>query len=190
VDPVALHIHERVSTQAILRMAAREDVNRSFFADPEQEYNEAAQFYKHDVHWSSSGIGREPVSLRASSEGESEGGKESMTYEEKMAQLRERAKKESADAARLRKQAKIQAAKAENRVLFSYQGVAAPSNKKRQSVPTIVTIARYWSERDTFRLAEWHYPGCFACGDWSQREYESTEFEWRQSGLERCHLIN
>jgi adenine-specific DNA-methyltransferase len=52
VDPVALHIHERVSTQAILRVAAREDVNRSLFADPEQEYNEAVQFYKHDVDWS------------------------------------------------------------------------------------------------------------------------------------------
>jgi adenine-specific DNA-methyltransferase len=52
VDPVALHIHERVSAQAILRVAAREDVNRSLFADPEQEYNEAVQFYKHDVDWS------------------------------------------------------------------------------------------------------------------------------------------
>ena len=52
VDPVALHIHERVSTQAILKVAAREDVNRSLFADPEQEYNEAVQFYKHDVDWS------------------------------------------------------------------------------------------------------------------------------------------
>ena len=52
VDPVALHIHERVSTQAILRVAAREDVNRSLFADPEQEYNEAVQFYQHDVDWS------------------------------------------------------------------------------------------------------------------------------------------
>jgi 16S rRNA G966 N2-methylase RsmD len=52
VDPVALHIHERVSTQAILRVAAREDVNHSLFADPEQEYNEAVQFYKHDVDWS------------------------------------------------------------------------------------------------------------------------------------------
>ena len=49
VDPVALHIHERVSTQAILKVAAREDVNRSLFADPEQEYNEAVQFYRHDV---------------------------------------------------------------------------------------------------------------------------------------------
>jgi adenine-specific DNA-methyltransferase len=52
VDPVALHIHERVSAQAILKIAAREDVNRSLFADPEQEYNEAVQFYKHDVDWS------------------------------------------------------------------------------------------------------------------------------------------
>ena len=52
VDPVALHIHERVSTQAILKVAAREDVNRSLFADPEQEYNEAVQFYKYDVDWS------------------------------------------------------------------------------------------------------------------------------------------
>src|ERR1019366_5906817 len=52
VEPVALHIQERKSTQAILRVAAREDVNRSLFADPEQDYNEAVQFYKHDVDWS------------------------------------------------------------------------------------------------------------------------------------------
>jgi adenine-specific DNA-methyltransferase len=52
VDPVALHIHERVSAQAILKVAARQDVNRSLFADPEQEYNEAVQFYRHDVDWS------------------------------------------------------------------------------------------------------------------------------------------
>ncbi|HLI82525.1 MAG TPA: hypothetical protein VKV17_01335 [Bryobacteraceae bacterium] len=57
VDPVALHIHERVSAQAILRVAAREDVNRcSLFADPEQEYNEAVQFYRHDVDWSNRAI--------------------------------------------------------------------------------------------------------------------------------------
>lgn len=52
VDPVALHIHERVSAQAILKVAARQDVNRFLFADPEQEYHEAVQFYKHDVDWS------------------------------------------------------------------------------------------------------------------------------------------
>ncbi len=52
VDPVALHIHERVSAQAILRMAARQDATRDLFADPEQEYREAVQFYQHDVDWS------------------------------------------------------------------------------------------------------------------------------------------
>ncbi|MCL6503530.1 MAG: site-specific DNA-methyltransferase [Pirellulales bacterium] len=51
VDPVALHIHERVSPQAILRVAARQDVERSLFADPEQEYHEAVQFYRHDIDW-------------------------------------------------------------------------------------------------------------------------------------------
>lgn len=51
VDPVALHIHERVSPQAIIRVAARQDVERSLFADPEQTYNEAVQFYRHEVPW-------------------------------------------------------------------------------------------------------------------------------------------
>jgi adenine-specific DNA-methyltransferase len=51
VDPVALHIHERVSAQAILKMAKREDVQRDLFADPEQPYREAVQFYQHDVDW-------------------------------------------------------------------------------------------------------------------------------------------
>ncbi len=51
VDPVALHIHERVSAQAILKIAARQDVERSLFADPQQSYNEAVQFYKHDIDW-------------------------------------------------------------------------------------------------------------------------------------------
>jgi len=51
VDPVALHIHERISTQAILRVAARKDVPRTLFGDPEQQYHEAVQFYKHDIDW-------------------------------------------------------------------------------------------------------------------------------------------
>ena len=41
VEPVALHIHERVSTQAIVRVLAREDVQRDLFADPQQSYAEA-----------------------------------------------------------------------------------------------------------------------------------------------------
>ncbi len=51
VDPVALHIHERVSTQAILDCARRTDVARDLFADPELEYREAVKFYQHDVDW-------------------------------------------------------------------------------------------------------------------------------------------
>jgi adenine-specific DNA-methyltransferase len=51
VDPVALHIHERISAQAILRAAQREDTERSLFADPEQSYAESLKFYKHDVDW-------------------------------------------------------------------------------------------------------------------------------------------
>jgi len=51
VDPVALHIHERVSAQAILKIAARQDVQRTLFGDPEQEYHEAVQFYRHDIDW-------------------------------------------------------------------------------------------------------------------------------------------
>ena len=34
VDPVPLHMHERVSTQAVLRVLAREDIKRDLFAEP------------------------------------------------------------------------------------------------------------------------------------------------------------
>ena len=52
VDPVALHIHDRVSAQAAIRIAARQNVQRGLWADPELDYHEAVQFYKHDVDWS------------------------------------------------------------------------------------------------------------------------------------------
>ncbi|MBN1827047.1 MAG: site-specific DNA-methyltransferase, partial [Candidatus Eisenbacteria bacterium] len=51
VDPVALHIHERVSAQAIVRAAMREDAQRDLFADPELPYQEEVKFYQHDVDW-------------------------------------------------------------------------------------------------------------------------------------------
>ncbi len=51
VEPVALHIHERVSAKAIVRAAMREDIQRDLFADPEQPFREAVQFYRHDVDW-------------------------------------------------------------------------------------------------------------------------------------------
>ena len=66
VDPVALHMHERVSTQAILRVLAREDVTRDLFADPEQGYAKAVQFYRHDVDWTNRMILGDSLQVMAS----------------------------------------------------------------------------------------------------------------------------
>ena len=52
MDPVALHIHERVSAKAILKAAPHvKTYNAAFFADPQQDYAEAVDFYQHDVEW-------------------------------------------------------------------------------------------------------------------------------------------
>ena len=51
VDPVALHMHERVSTQAMLHALRRREVNRSLFGDTELDYAKAVQFYRHEVDW-------------------------------------------------------------------------------------------------------------------------------------------
>ena len=66
VEPVALHIHERVSTQAILRVLAREDVQRDLFADPQQTYAQAVQFYQYDVDWSNRMILGDSLQVMAS----------------------------------------------------------------------------------------------------------------------------
>ena len=51
VDPVPLFIHERLSAQAILETAKRNDIQRDLFADPQQKYRDAVQFYEHEVPW-------------------------------------------------------------------------------------------------------------------------------------------
>ena len=63
VDPVALHMHERVSTQAILRVLARQDVQRDLFADPQLDY---AKFYRHDVDWANRMILGDSLQVMAS----------------------------------------------------------------------------------------------------------------------------
>ena len=52
VESVPLFIHERLSTQAILETAKRNDIQRILFADPQQKYQDAIQFYEHEVRWS------------------------------------------------------------------------------------------------------------------------------------------
>ena len=66
VEPVALHMHERVSTQAILRVLARQDVQRSLFADPQHAYAKAVQFYRHDVDWANRMILGDSLQVMAS----------------------------------------------------------------------------------------------------------------------------
>ena len=66
VDPVPLHMHDRVSTEAILRVLAREDVYRDLFADPQHDYAKAVQFYRHDVDWANRMILGDSLQVMAS----------------------------------------------------------------------------------------------------------------------------
>lgn len=52
VDPVALHIHERVSAQAILKAVRREDIQKDLFAEEKEGAEGARGYYQHDVGWS------------------------------------------------------------------------------------------------------------------------------------------
>jgi len=52
VDVVSLHIHERVSTRAILEAARKpQPVQMSMFAAPELPLDKQIEFYRHDVNW-------------------------------------------------------------------------------------------------------------------------------------------
>jgi len=80
-DPVALNIHERISTQAILKVAKRLDVQRDLFADPEHEYREAVQFYKHPMDWTNRMILGDSLAVMASlARREAMAGKVQMIY--------------------------------------------------------------------------------------------------------------
>ena len=66
VDPVALHLHERISTQAILKVAARQDITRDLFADPQHDYRQAVQFYQYDMDWANRMILGDSLQVMAS----------------------------------------------------------------------------------------------------------------------------
>lgn len=51
VDTVSLHIHERVSSQAVLRAVKREDVQTDLFARFELPESKVIDFYQHEVGW-------------------------------------------------------------------------------------------------------------------------------------------
>ena len=52
VDDVVLHIHERISAQAILATARRQDLTeQDFFARPKLHQEQALQYYRHSMDW-------------------------------------------------------------------------------------------------------------------------------------------
>jgi adenine-specific DNA-methyltransferase len=53
VDLVSLHIHERVSTKAIIEGIQKEEPRQlGLFADPQLPLDKRVEFYQHDVDWS------------------------------------------------------------------------------------------------------------------------------------------
>jgi len=81
IEPVALHIHERISAQAILKVAARQDPQRDLFADPQLAYQQAVQFYEHDVDWANRMILGDSLQVMASlAQREALAGKVQMIY--------------------------------------------------------------------------------------------------------------
>lgn len=51
VDAVSLHVHERLSTEAIVKTLRKERPQLSLFGDPELERDREVEFYRHEVDW-------------------------------------------------------------------------------------------------------------------------------------------
>ena len=51
VENVALHIHERISTAAIIKAVQREPLQRDLFADPQFPLTQQIEFYQHEMNW-------------------------------------------------------------------------------------------------------------------------------------------
>jgi adenine-specific DNA-methyltransferase len=51
VENVALHIHERISTAAIIKAVQREEPQRELFADPQLPLTQQIEFYQHEMNW-------------------------------------------------------------------------------------------------------------------------------------------
>lgn len=50
-DAVSLHVHERLSTAAIVSSLKRQEMQLDLFADPQLERSAEVEFYQHDVDW-------------------------------------------------------------------------------------------------------------------------------------------
>jgi adenine-specific DNA-methyltransferase len=51
VDAVSIHVHERLSTEAIIRTLRKEQPQLALFGDPELDRDREVEFYQHEVDW-------------------------------------------------------------------------------------------------------------------------------------------
>ncbi|MEI2617871.1 MAG: DNA methyltransferase [Thermomicrobiales bacterium] len=82
VETVSLHVHERISTQAIIDAVRRPEVKQlGLFSDPQLPLGEAVKFYQHDVDWANRLIlGDSLVVMNSLLEREGMAGKVQMIY--------------------------------------------------------------------------------------------------------------
>ena len=74
----------------------------------------------------------------------------------------------------------------------------------RGSMPSIAHIVHYWIRREVetrelppFEWFDWGEPECMACGTWRREAEERRSWDplmqiatrWRDSGLQRCHIV-
>lgn len=120
VDAPSIHVHERLSTDAILKTAQQENAQVALFADPELERAKQIEFYEHEMGWANRLIlGDSLVVMASLLERERMGGKAQLVYIDPpygidynsnfQARLSNRSPKESADSTLTREPEQIQA---------------------------------------------------------------------------------
>jgi len=81
VDAPSIHVHERLSTDAILKAAQQENAQVALFADPELERAKQVEFYEHEMGWANRLIlGDSLVVMASLLERERMGGQAQLVY--------------------------------------------------------------------------------------------------------------
>lgn len=120
VEAPSIHVHERLSTEAILKAAQRENAQISMFADPGLDRATQVEFYEHEMDWANRLIlGDSLVAMTSLLERERMAGKVQLVYVDPpyginfnsnfQARISNRSPKETDDAAITREPEQIQA---------------------------------------------------------------------------------
>lgn len=120
VEAPTIHIHERLSAEAIIRTAQREDAQLDLFGDPGLDRSKAIEFYEHEMDWVNRLIlGDSLVAMTSLLERERLGGQVQMIYIDPpyginfnsnfQARISDRSPKQTADGSLTREPEQIQA---------------------------------------------------------------------------------